>query len=113
MFRPTPVDWSKGTDRAIQTLDENWKRLREYDQEAKSRGSLVGRYIREPFADGFAVYEIVRENKTTVRIKRLSDICADEWSIPYWGEETSIKKEYAIQMVNGRDAWEDMMNGRE
>jgi hypothetical protein len=113
MFEPTPVDWSKGVDRAILTLDENWERLREYDQKAKAEGRLVGRYIREHIADGFAVYEIIRENKTTVRIRRIEHICGDEWSIPYWGEEATIDKVYALQRINGRDAWEDMINGRE
>lgn len=84
-------------------FDKNWALLKKCDSEAAAKGQLIGRYITEPFADGQAVYQIIKENKLTVRIRVCTGL-GDDWVIPYWGGETTIKKEYALQKIKQREA---------
>lgn len=87
----------------VEMIKKNWEALEECDRKAKARGELKGRYIAEPYADGKAVYQIIREDKKTVRIRVCTGL-GDDWVLPYWGEETSIDKNYAIQRIAQRDA---------
>lgn len=91
-----------GTNEWLKKLEENWEKVVEKDEKSKEKGKLVGRYIAEPIADGNAVYEIVRENKNTVRIEVVTGI-GDDWVIPYWGPSATIDKDYAISSVGRRD----------
>lgn len=89
----------KGTsviDNYCQQWDANRQVLEEQDRKAKEQGTLVGRLIREAYADSYACYVVIKENKKTVRIKVTKGV-GDDWIIPYWGEETTIDKDYAIK----------------
>ena len=92
--------------------DDNFKKLQKQDEMAKEVNRLVGRYIDEPWADGKAFYVIVKENKKSVRIRVVTGI-GDDWVIPYWGEETTIEKSYAIQRINYRDKMAELFGSRE
>lgn len=85
----------------IQQLKARHKAMVEKDQKAKAKGTFLGRYIAEPYADSYAYYEIVKVNSKTVRIKCL-DIY-DGWSIPYWGMEATIDLKYAVESILRRD----------
>ena len=63
---------------------------------------MVGRYISEPYADGSAIYLIIKENKKTVRLKVVENI-GDDWVIPHWGREVVIDKDYVITKIKQRD----------
>lgn len=93
----------------LKRWETNREKMQQKDKEAKEKGVLKGRYIREPYADGYAFYEIIRENKNTVRIRVVKGI-GDDWVIPYWGEETSIDKEYALQNLAQRDFFSELAN---
>lgn len=84
-------------------FNRNWKQLKECDKRAKEGGFLVGRYIKEPFADGYAIYQVIRENKKTVRIRVCTGI-GDDWVIPYLGQETSVDMAYVTQNIAQREA---------
>lgn len=99
------------TNELIRKWENNMRKVEEADEKAKSEGKLVGRYISEPYADGAAVYRIIRENKNTVRIKVVTDI-GDDWVIPYWGEEATIDKSHALMRVKHRDAINEMFANR-
>lgn len=86
------------------------KEMETRDLTSKSSNSLVGRYIREPFADSYAYYEIVKENKTTVKIKHIA--IGDAWTIPYWGKSATVKRVYAVQNVKARDFYSSIFNER-
>lgn len=96
----------------LETIKKNWAKLQECDKTAKEKGELVGRYIDEPFADGKAIYQIIKENKKTVRIRVCTGL-GDDWVIPYWGEETTIDKEYAVKKVAQRDALTELFRKKE
>ena len=58
-----------GTEELISKWKGNMDKIEQRDKQAKEKGELVGRYIKEQIADGYAIYEIVEELKTKVRIK--------------------------------------------
>ena len=89
---------------------KKWEVIGYKDECAKATKSLVGRYIMEQCCDSHAVYEIIKENKKTVRIRVLR--VGDEWEIPYWGEEANIDIEYARQSVERRDRLADLFDKR-
>ena len=99
------------TNAWVKKIDENWKKIKEQDEKAKQEGVLKGRYIQEAYADGYAIYQIVRENKNTVRIKVCKDI-GDDWVIPYWGEETTIDKSHAERNIGHRDWMDSLVKGK-
>jgi hypothetical protein len=83
---------------------KNWKKITDADEKARKVGKLVGRYIKHAYADGYAVYQIVKENKKSVRIRVCRGI-GDDWILPAWGEECSISKQTALNFIS----WEDNM----
>jgi hypothetical protein len=89
----------------------NWDDLDKEDAKAKKKGVLKGRYITEPYADGQAVYKIVKVNKKTVKIEVVVGI-GDDWAIPYWGAETSIERDYAEKKIAQRDAMTKIFGGK-
>ena len=91
-----------GVNEILKEHDKNFQKLCEEDKIAKENNQLVGRYIREPFADGYAYYKIVKENKKTVRIKVVTGI-GDDWVIPYWGESATVNKDYIIDKIGYQD----------
>lgn len=105
------IDFSKGVDEWSKQIDENWKTLMKADKQARDNGQLIGRYIDHPYADSKAIYIIVKENKTTVRIQVATGL-GDDWVLPAWGAESTIPKDVALQFVNSRDNL-DKLFGRE
>lgn len=95
----------------LETIKKNEEQLYGIDREAKEKNQLVGRYIQEPYADGYAVYQVIRENKNTVRVRVCTGL-GDDWVIPYWGEEYTINKEYAIQSIKSRDNIKRVFEGK-
>lgn len=104
----TQPDFSKDNWQKI--YEENFKELKEQDEEAKDKNTLVGRFISEPFADGKATYVITKENKKSVRIHVATGF-GDDWTIPYWGAETAINKNYALQKIRSQEALTALFNG--
>ncbi len=97
------VDFTiKPIDLAFKVIDENYKQLERIDKIAKSKGELLGRYIDVPVADGKAIYQIMRVNKNTVRIKALGGF-GDDYILDSWGCEATVDKEYIISLVKSRD----------
>ena len=85
-------------------LYKNWKALEDVDKKAKENGKLVGRYIQHPFADGYAIYKIVKENTKTVKIRVVKGI-GDDWVLPAWGKECDIHKDLALKFISQREIW--------
>ena len=89
-------------DARFKAMEDRFKALREQDATAKAAGELLGRYIQESYADGYAFYEIIKVNKKSVRIQVVTGI-GDDWVLPYWGVATSIPIAYAEQNIKRRD----------
>ncbi len=92
----------------LEVLEARHQAMVEKDAKAKAEGTMVGRYITEPCADSCAYYEIVAVKKNAVTIRHL-DIW-DGWTIPYWGKETDIRREYAEDKLAHRDRLNDFLS---
>jgi len=90
-------------EKMLAESEKRYEELQKQDREAQNRGQLVGRYISQGVADGSAYYQVIRENKKTVRI-RLFEGIADDYRVAYWGYETTIDKVFAINNIHGRDS---------
>lgn len=90
----------------IDYLMTTWKKNREKldldDKIAKEKGRLIDRYIEEPYADGYAVYKIIKKNKKTVRIQAVVGV-GDSYVIPAWGEEANVPIDYILNKLAKRD----------
>lgn len=92
-------------------IAEEQKKLQDLetgDEQAKQEGRIVGRFIREPYADSYAIYRIVKEFKDVVRIEVVE--IGDAWRIPYWGDSATIKKEYAVNKLRQRDNLDELFS---
>jgi len=94
----------------LKQADKNFEALQEQDRQAKEAGILVGRFIQEQFADGYAYYVVTKENKKMVRINAVSGM-GDDWRIPYWGEETNIEKSYLLDSISRREDLAKLFQG--
>jgi len=105
LYKAKVVEWKSFKESFKETeaaREDNYAQLERIDTEAKERGELLWRYIQEGYADGHAIYQIIRVNKTSVRIHHCFGF-GDDWMIPYWGEEASVNIEYAETSVQSRD----------
>lgn len=101
-YKPGSVNYGDGPDGAFASIQRNWERLKQIDQEQKAKGELVGRYVDHPIADGQAVYQITNVNGGQVTIQVCRGL-GDDWVLPAWGEKTTINRSTAEELVNRRD----------
>ncbi|MFD2616108.1 hypothetical protein [Terrilactibacillus laevilacticus] len=66
----------------LEEIEKNREKVEQKDQESKAQGILKGRYIREPYADSYALYEVIRKNKKSVRIRVITGIGVPAGLIP-------------------------------
>ena len=91
-------------DEYLRIDQENLDLLEKIDKEAREKGEILHRYITEPYADGKAIYQIIKVNKKTVRIKVCLGI-GDEWVLPMFGEECLVDRNYIEETLKRRDFW--------
>lgn len=91
-------------DEYLRIDQENLDLLEKIDKEAREKGEILHRYITEPYADGKAIYQIIKVNKKTVRIKVCLGI-GDEWVLPMFGEECLVDRNYIEESLKRRDFW--------
>lgn len=99
------------TNKLIEKWNKNIEALVREDKIAKEKGVLVGRYIKEQYADGYALYKITKETKYKVTIEVVKNV-GDDWEIPYWGEKSIISKKYALDNILRRDGLEELFGGK-
>ena len=88
-------------------MNDNYLQLMECSKKAKSLGSLVGRVVRHNYADGYAYYQVIKENKATVQIQVCTGI-GDDWSIPAWGDKSTVNKAMIQDMLKHQDTLDEM-----
>lgn len=81
----------------------NWARLEMEDKMAKAEGRLVGRYLKESIADGYAFYRITKVGKRTATLVHVKGL-GDDYRIPMLGDGGTAKLSYVQQNVEWRDA---------
>ncbi len=88
-------------------MDRQMAELTANDTAAKEAGTLVGRYIRESIADGYAYYTVVKANSRTVTVEHV-DYC-DGYRVPMiesMGGEIPLK--YVTENIELRDKWDEL-----
>ena len=110
--KKSAVNWLKKMDTlpSFAEMDKNFKNLVEIDLKSKESGTLVGRLIKEPFADGYAFYQITKETKNKCKIRVCTGI-GDDWIIPYWGAESTIDKDYIVKSITINDKLNMLFGG--
>lgn len=105
-YNPKPIDF-KGD--FYTQMDANWALIKKVDQEAKQQGTIVGRYIKEQIADGYAIYIVTKEGKRTSTVEVVTGI-GDDWVIPSIGRIGSLKTDYVCANISRRDAIDKIFN---
>ena len=99
-YESNNFDWR----RSEQIWQQNFAEIQRINQLARERGTIVGRIISESVADGQAHYQIIKENKNSVRIRHCKGF-PDDYMVSYWGEEATIDKQYALRHIRFDDYW--------
>ena len=75
---------------------------------AKQHNTILGRTIKFPMADSYALYVITKVNKNTVQVTWLK--YCDAWVDDRLGYRGSLSFDYASRDVRGQDALEEMFS---
>lgn len=70
---------------------------------ARAHQTLLGRTVRFPMADSYAVYVVTKVNKTSVHLTWLK--YCDAWVDDRLGYQGSISKDYVQKQCDFDDAW--------
>ena len=109
-YVPKLVDYRKmGWEETSKIYDENRDQLEMCDRKARDANRVVGRYIQHTFADGYAIYQIIKSYKDTVRIRVCTGL-GDDWVLPAWGRECTIDTETALIFLEWRDSMRDLFS---
>lgn len=88
--------------------DANMARLNVIEAKAIAQGGLLYRFMFEPVADGKAIYQIIKVNKKTVRVRACCiDGCFYDYLVPQWGDEATIPIDYAESAINFQNMWRE------
>jgi len=110
IYTPEIVDYTNW-DQADLAIKKNWSALESIDEEAKNSNKILHRYISHQHADGRAYYQIIKENKKTVKIRVCTGL-GDDWVLPAWGEECNIPKPQAELFIKRRDGLKELFSKR-
>jgi hypothetical protein len=104
----------------LETFSKDWQEcqkvntelIEKIESQAIANGGILHRFLYESVADGKAIYQIIKENKKTVRVRLccIDGLFAD-YVVPQWGEEASISKEYAERAIHFQDIWRQATGG--
>lgn len=84
-------------------IEAEFESMKAVDQSAKDQGVLVGRFIQEQIADGYAYYRIIKAGSRNVALEHM-DI-GDAWTIPMVESmDLVVPVKYARENIERRDA---------
>lgn len=92
--------------------DRLWKEFNERDAAAKDADELIGRYIQESIADGYAYYVITeRQGESMVQVEHIDYL--DGYNVPMIDSADGlIPLKYALENIARRDRWAEYFNRR-
>jgi hypothetical protein len=71
---------------------------------ARGKGLLVGKLFRTQVADGYAVYQVVKINKSSVKVKWRKDLALDGWQDQTLGAGGTFPKRCVEQPILREEA---------
>lgn len=95
-------DFGKGWDAIKAKSDAQNALMDELRELAVANDTMLGRIIKFPVADGYAMYVITKVNKKTVRIVWIDYM--DGWVDQRCGYEAAMDINYAKQVTDGESA---------
>ena len=82
----------------------NTELIEKIEDAAKKSGSILYRFLYESVADGKAIYQIIKVNKKTARVRICSiDGCFYDYVVPQWGAEATVSLDYVQKQINWQD----------
>lgn len=105
-------DWSK-IDEMIAATEKNLEHLQAIDSFAKKKRQLLYRYFYCCVGDGRCYYQITKVTKTTATVTLCAGIDLDNWVDQILGEESTLPLAKAEQLVNSRQALEDLFSKKQ
>lgn len=94
------IDYKKDVDPVRDKMDANRHTIQGWEDAAKAKGSLIGRFLSEPMGDGYGIYVIIKENAKTVKVQVCRNV-GDDWTP--WGEFANLNKANVIAELKMRD----------
>ena len=83
----------------------NEAEIERIEELAIAEGKILHRFLYEAVADGKAVYQVIKVNKRTARVRWCQiDACYADYVVPQWGMEATVPLEYVEQSIRGQDA---------
>ena len=107
IYEPVKVCTEENYSRTWDEVQKaNIAHLEKIEAKAIEQGGLLYRFLYEPVADGKAIYQIIKVNKRTVRVRLCSiDGLYYDYMVPQWGEEATVPIDYAQSGINWQNAW--------
>lgn len=90
-------------DEWLRMTEENEERIGELDRKAKESGSILYRFLYEPVADGKGIYQIIKVNKKTCRVRYCSTDGYNEYQVRQWGETAAVPMQYVLEALDRQD----------
>jgi hypothetical protein len=91
----------------IDQMEAEWKAIEDRDAIAKMNNTLIGRYIKYPYADGHAFYEIWAVADSIAHVSHIP--WGDGWSFPMIEDmEGKVPVAVAFKNIKQRDQLEEM-----
>lgn len=98
-------NWSERFDAKMKKQEEL---MNELDVLAKAQKTILGRTVRFPMADSYALYLVTSVGKTQVQIKWLN--YCDAWVDDRAGYACKLDRKYAEQHIYGRDRLDELFS---
>lgn len=90
-------------------MNDMWDEIRNQDQKAKTKGTLIGRYVSYFFADGYAFYKVVSIDGPMVTLDHIP--YGDAWRYPMIEEmDCEIPLKVVRKNIKERDNIEKLFN---
>jgi len=95
----------------LDLMEQQGNLIEEIEKVAKRNNTILGRLIRFPFADGYAIYVITKVNKKTVRVAWID--YGDGWMDRRLGRGGLLDIDYAMKEIKGEDALKELFSGKQ
>lgn len=95
------ADYTKGFDALGEKMKKQEVLMNELEELAKANNTILGRTIKFPQADSYALYVITKVNKNRVTIDWVN--WCDAWVDDRCGYRSTLDLRYATQHVKGQD----------
>lgn len=95
----------------LDQLNREWNIIKEKDEAAKAKGTLIGRFISIPYADSAAYYEVVEVDGVAATVEHIP--YCDAWHHPMVEDCDCILPIKMVESnINRRDAMDEMFGGK-